>query len=242
LRAKFTRLKAELKQFSSGSKAAKVSGQAGYEKDKRLRALAEKMDECNVLIRDAASIRAQKKDAVDAVKKYRQEVVEPAMLDICVTNAKYRRKVLLLLQRQDREMRKEMEWCREQKKDFVPSALQLKNMEMWKECKERFQTDVQALDDVPNKRSRLSEDITEVLQVSKQWLEQSQKVSPMEETVMRFIASHMLPATAAPTTAPSAPVAEDVETKVQRLNDMLQKGLITTELHEKLVAKAFGLN
>lgn len=245
LRAKFTRLKAELKRFTSSSKVAKVSGQAGFEKDKRLRELAEKMEECLVLIRDADLHRSQKKEAGDAMKKYRHEIVEPAMLEICASNQKYKRKVLLLLQRQDREMRKEMEWCREQKKEFVPSALQQKNMEMWQQCKDRFATDVAMLEDAPTKRSRLSEDITKVLQVSKDWLEQSQKVSPIEEAVMQFLHSHMVPAPMSATHRAIDHVREESETmesKIQRLNRMFEQGLLSASLHEKLVTKALGLS
>ncbi len=118
-------------------------------------------------------------------------------------------------------------------------------MEMWQQCKDRFATDVAMLEEAPSKRSRLSDDIAKVLQVSKDWLEQSQKVSPIEEAVMQFLHSHMVPAPMSASQRAIDHVREEsdtMESKVQRLNRMLEQGLLSAPLHEKLVMKALGFS
>jgi len=218
LRAKFTRLRRDLRTHATQSKASKVSGQAAVIKDQDLTKLAAEMEHCNILIRDASAFKTSKREHADAQKAFRSNIVEPAFLEMA--SGKQRRKVLTLLQAEDRKMRQEQQLFPSTNagKVWQPTPLQERNMALWVQAKAKWPDEAKETEGKPSRRKAL-------------------EPSAIERLILQFIASQ--PPPAQPTQ--NQQYASSTPARIAQLNQLLADGLLTEQLHAQLVTKALGL-
>ena len=125
---------------------------------------------------------------------------------------------------------------------------------MWSKAKESLPTETASVAQEPAKRTRICEAIQSSIANNEKWIQASTQISDFEKSVMQFLNQvqsqmHRGDAAEAAGTASAAVPAPpqqtappmDVATRIEQLNDLHSRGLITQQLHAELVAKALGL-
>jgi hypothetical protein len=228
LRVKFAREKLRCKNYREGGKSKRQSG-LGSAKDKNMAELAEHMDACLNLQKDAEHNKDVKKNAVKAKQNYRQGVVEPAVIDMAAGNKRMQKKLLKLLHKSDQELRKEQAYHEEQKIPWQPTALQVQNMQMWQDAKAKYPDAAQQAETEPQRRCRLSDQIAASMKMQEEWMKSHSGDPALEAALIDAVRS----LTSAPMQVQGATQGavprSDKASRLQELKELLEAQTITQE-------------
>ncbi len=146
-----------------------------------------------------------------------------------------------MLQAEDRKMRQEKTWYEQANKGetWQPTPLQSKNMELWVEAIKMWPEEAKAMDGKPSRRTALADDMATVMHKTTEWMDRALAPTDIEKTILQFIQSSVQPPPLQP--PPPPPPVQDSTNRIVQLNQLLEDGLITQQLHAALVAKALGL-
>ena len=228
LRVKYAREKLRCKNYREGGKSQRQSGLGGA-KDKNLAELADHMDACLNLQKDAEHHKDAKKNAAKAKQNYRQGVVEPAVIDMAAGNIKMQKRMLKLLHKEDQELRKQQAYHEENKVPWQPSPLQLQNMQMWQEAKTKYPDAAKQAETEPNRRCRLSDQIAASMKLQEEWIKSQTGDPSLEAALLDAVRS----LTSAPMQVQGATQggvpSSNKASRLQELKELLDADLISHE-------------
>jgi hypothetical protein len=161
----------------------------------------------------------------------RQGVVEPAVLQLCSTNAKVQKKTLMLLAREDRKLQQEKKFHESQGHAFQPSPVQERNATLWNNAKAQMPlaaAEAEAEQAAPQRRERMTDIFRHQMEMQERLIQQYTQTSPLDTALMQMLAQ-VLPSVVAQQGEHQSPSSQQPLTKRQRLEELqqfLQDGLI----------------
>lgn len=228
LRVKYAREKLRCKNYREGGKSKKMSGLASA-KDKNLAELADHMDGCLNLQKEAEHNKDAKKNAVKSKQSYRQGVVEPAVIGMAAGNKRMQRKMLQLLHKSDQDLRKEQAYHEQNKLHWQPTPLQVQNMQMWQEAKALYPDAAKQAETEPQRRCRLSDQIAASMKLQEEWMKSQTSDPALEAALLDAVRS----LTSAPMQVQGATQggvpSSNKASRLQELKELLETGVITGE-------------